>query len=582
VTAEDILAEHDAKKPASKQPLTAEAVLAEHDGTAAPAAEIPGPYQGGENFDFAGSAKKTGQHVWDKYIAPEVIPTLASLAATKSPALTIAGRVGMLAAPAFETALQGVANYGGEKINQALGITPPDESNAVIRGVTSGATAGAGKAYSMVKPFLGRTGAVTANDLAATDANRMVQALTPRQGSEALFDQAMRSGATVPMNNTVGVLSTLLGRPKNGQSLSWSYGPAAAEMKAIQQEFQSGTTISPARWQFLHTRLGQAIGKMSKDGGKGTGEAKQLYGAMMTDLEQAANAGTTAQNTGVVSGGWNPLGPNQGGPGIVTPIPGTPRVGATPPTGINPPGIETGPSQPRLTDFQDVSSVQPPSTTVNPGRGPLPPNQPSPIAPSITSTAGQQGPSGNAGASTLLEALNTYRREKSVERLQSYVDKALVPLKGQGGDTQFNAAMVIKALNKDRFYEKAFTDVERRDIEKTLHVLNEAPNLPLHSSVNAGSKRVIERLTATAAAGALAGSTIGPMEGVAAAGAGFLLRDAADFSQNLSFALQTKSGRELIKELAKTKGGFFTSRNMSVLAGYASALRDQPDAEFAK
>jgi outer membrane lipoprotein SlyB len=160
-------------------------------------------------------------------------------------------------------------------------------------------------------------------------------------------------------------------------------------------------------------------------------------------------------------------------------------------------------------------------------------------------------------------------------------------LRGQGGDQQFNAAEVIRKLKDDQFYEKAFTAAERKDIEKTLHVLNTAPALPTPSSINAGSKRMNQRIagaTAGAASGAYIGSTVGqPAAGAVIGGlAGFGARDVADMASNLAFAMKTDTGRAMVKELAKTKKGFFTPRNAAVLSAYAAALRNQPDTEMTR
>jgi hypothetical protein len=158
-------------------------------------------------------------------------------------------------------------------------------------------------------------------------------------------------------------------------------------------------------------------------------------------------------------------------------------------------------------------------------------------------------------------------------------------LRGQGGDQQFNAAEVVRKLRNDDFYEKAFTTAERKDIEKTLHVLNTAPALPTPSSINAGSKRMNQRIAATtggAASGAYVGSTIGePALGAAIGGTvGFAARDIADMASNLAFAMKTEEGRAMVRGLAKTKSGFFTPRNAAVLTAYAAALRNQPDTEM--
>jgi len=392
MNAADLLAEHDAPVTANRKSggrLAAADLLREHDAaqspqtppTAPPASTLPTAYQGGEGFDLGQSAKSVGKHIYGKYIEPEVIPTLAALAATKSPTLAVGSRIGALAAPAAEALLQGGAGYLGEKANQALGITPPDEANAVIRGVTSGGIAGMGAATRIMKPFYGRAGVVQSNELAAKEAQSMVQGLAPAGDSAGAFARAFADKSQVPVTSTAQQLQKLGGQVLPGQSQHWAYGPAAEDIKAIQTELAAGP-LSAERWQFLHTRLGAKIGTM--EGAKvkaGLSEAKSLYKTMYEDMEKAASA---------------------------------PAYNA----------------------------------------------------------AGQP-----TGASALLEGLKGYKREQAVERLGNEISKAMQPYRGRGGDIQFNADAVIRAMNKDRFLDTSatghaaksqpFTATELADIRKT-------------------------------------------------------------------------------------------------------------------
>jgi outer membrane lipoprotein SlyB len=396
--------------------------------------------------------------------------------------------------------------------------------------------------------------------------------------------------------------------PIGGQrTLTYAYGSAARDIRVIESELASGRPMSAKQWQFLHTRLGQTIGQMEEAGQrKGLDRAKQLYAAMYDDLERAAE-NEVRPRTGTVTGGTERL-PNQGGPDIATSfhadgpteLPTDTVAEARPvnrPTGIYAPGIEGQErrqiGQPTAPESREVGFATPgPNEHSNqvPGRptrtvGP----EPTPETPREQYTAPRpediQVP--GTGAGKLLRAKQIYLREKSVEDIHEYIEKAMKSLRGQGGDQQFNAAEVIRKLKDDQFYEKAFTAAERKDIEKTLHVLNTAPALPTPSSINAGSKRMNQRIagaTAGAASGAYIGSTVGqPAAGAVIGGlAGFGARDVADMASNLAFAMKTDTGRAMVKELAKTKKGFFTPRNAAVLSAYAAALRNQPDTEMTR
>lgn len=177
-------------------------------------------------------------------------------------------------------------------------------------------------------------------------------------------------------------------------------------------------------------------------------------------------------------------------------------------------------------------------------------------------------PTTGQGATKLLEALSTYRREQSVARLEQHVKDAMDISRGQGADRQFNARTVIKALEKDRFFSKAFTNAERKDIQDTLTILNRAPYLPPPTSGAMGAVHSVER-----GAGALGGASVGGFWGAVA---GFSARDLLRMTENISFAMSTKTGRALVRELAQSKGGFTNKRNASVIASYVTAMKNQP------
>lgn len=540
-------------------------LLADHDATTKPKpkAQMETPETGMPEagpFDFAGSARRTAATVFNKYVKQQIIPTAASLAATRLPALAIPGGAGLVAAPIMEGLYQGAAGYLGEKGNQALGITPPSESSAAVQGGVAGLVAGATKGLGMLYPFAGRHGTVAVNKVAETEARRTVAKNMPVVASKNLFDEAAQQGATVPMDQTYGYVNqkiTALMRhdpsvtPGNLKSkLNENYGEAGTTIYNLWREnTRNGMSMPTDRWQWHHERLGAKLGAMKSRtvSTLGSGEADQLYGHMLTDLERRAELEVSAQNTGIVRGGSEPLGPSQGGPDIATvnPVEGRAQIGTT--YGV-----------PQSSD-RGLSTI--------PHENP----NPSTKAPNYPPEPGQ----GNIGlgASKLLNALHTYRDEKSVERLQRYIETAAKINKGQGGDIQFNAQEVIRKLKADRFYPKAFGGeqegvVARKEIEDLLNHLNTAPNLPAPSSFNTGSKRMMERGIATYAGYQAAG--------VPTAVAGFALRDVEDLAKNLSFALGTKSGRAMVRELSKTQGGLFNNRNLAVLSSYATAMRNQP------
>jgi hypothetical protein len=506
------------------------------------------------DFDFVGSAKRTGKHIWENYIADQIIPTTLSGLATRIPAMTLPGRTGLLAAPLVEGAYQGAAGYIGEKMNQAIGLTPESEGQAVLQGGLQAAPSMIGKAASMLIPFTGRRGAVLANDLAAKEGRQMIGKYKPTTESAVAFDEAFKEGAEIPMNQTMGVMRATMAPIGGQRTMTYAYGAAAKDIRVIESELASGRPMSAKQWQFLHTRLGQTIGQMEETGQKkGLDRAKQLYAAMYDDLERAAENEVRPRNTGIVDGVVTPLGKRP----VVEP-----KSSAIPMPGETVPKL-TGDNLPAVPEKGQV-----PSTELKAPEGARIPD----------SAYDFELP--GTGAGKLKNALTIYLREKSVEDIGNYMNQAMKSLRGQGGDQQFNAAEVIRKLKDDRFYEKAFTAAERKDIEQTLHTINRAPALPTPGSINAGSKRMNQRIAGAAAGAGVGTYAGGPVGGAIGAVAGFTARDAADFATNMGFAMSTKVGRAMVKELAKTKGGIFTPRNASVLAAYTSALRHQPNTEM--
>jgi hypothetical protein len=506
------------------------------------------------DFDFAGSARRTAGKIWEGGLKQQILPTLTSFAATRLPAMTVSGPAGLLIAPAVEGLYQFGAGFAGEKLNQLMGVTEPSDLEAVGQGIGQGLVASGGKTYGMLRPFVGRDGAVKANDLAAKEGRQLIAKYKPTTESAVAFDEAFKEGAEIPMNQTMGVMRDTMAPIGGRRTPSYAYGSAAKDILVIQSELASGRPMSAKQWQFLHTRLGQTIGQMEETGQKkGLDRAKQLYAAMYDDLERAAENEVRPRNTGIVEGVVTPLGKRP----VVEP-----KQSAMPMPGETVPKL-TGDTLPAVPEKGQV-----PSTELKAPEGARIPDSAYDIE--VPGT----------GAGKLKKALTIYLREKSIEDIGEYMKKAMNPLRGQGGDQQFNAAQVIRNLRDDRFFEKAFTVAERKDIIDTLNTINRAPALPTPSSVNAGSKRMNQRIAgavAGAGAGAYAG---GPMGAAAGAVAGFTARDAADFATNMSFAMSTKVGRAMVKELAKTKGGLFTPRNASVLAAYTSALRHQPNTEM--
>ena len=450
------------------------------------------PSAGG--FDFGTSAKQTGRYIYDNFIQGQIIPIAASIAATRLPAVAAGSAAKNIISPLVEGAYQGTAGYLADKANQALDISPPGEDQAIAQGGVQGVAAMGQKAFRIMRPWHGREGAVRANEIAGTEAARMIDPLRPARPSSDLFTEATKDKASIPMTETRKFIrDTVYEMTRHDptynaknlpQKLRENYGAAGTHMYKLLMATDKNTPLPSDTWAWFHSQIGKEVKDMAKPGisSKGQGEAAQIYEKMLNDIEKV-EAGEKTKAAQAASMGL-----------------------------------------PKLTTGQ--------------------------------------------GATKLLEALSTYRREQSVSRLEQHVKDAMDISRGQGADRQFNARTVIKALEQDRFFSKAFTASERKDIQDTLTILNRTPFLPPPTSGAMGAVHSVER-----GAGALGGASVGGFWGAVA---GFSARDLLRMTENISFAMSTKTGRALVRELAQSKGGFTNKRNASVIASYVTAIKNQP------
>lgn len=171
-------------------------------------------------------------------------------------------------------------------------------------------------------------------------------------------------------------------------------------------------------------------------------------------------------------------------------------------------------------------------------------------------------PTANAGAAQdLLLARQYVKRQAVLDEIEESVGKADKILRGQGDNTQFNAAAVLRDLKNNPFWngtkgEKnpAFTAAEKSDIEGIFTLLNKLPALQPGAGVNAGSMRAWQRASAAGAGGTAGGLAGDPILATAGAAIGAAVPTVVSFARVLNIALRTETGRAELKALLRQPG----------------------------
>jgi hypothetical protein len=168
----------------------------------------------------------------------------------------------------------------------------------------------------------------------------------------------------------------------------------------------------------------------------------------------------------------------------------------------------------------------------------------------------------NNAARDLLEARRLVKRQSVLDELEESVGNADKILRGQGANTQFNAAAVLRDLKKNPFWTEAkggknpaFTASEKKDIEGLLEMMNGIPALQPGAGQAAGSFQVNKSIRSGLALGAASGAgTQDPLMTGAATLAGLAIPTAAEFGRVLNMALRTESGRQELRALLRQPG----------------------------
>lgn len=230
-----------------------------------------------------------------QFVKPAVLPTAGGIAG--------AAFGGGLGTPFGMTVPGGVIGGGigsglGEAANQLLGITEP--SLAEI-GKATAIPMAIGGATALLRPLMpfatSGSAARTLNALAPDEAAAKVGAMMPKVSASSLFKQATNAHVTIPMNRTAHMLEDLMDDLR-----TVSPGVKRANSQVIhyinglrEKLITSPGGLSPSALQRELEGVGTVVKSLSAKGGAGSGSIKQVFKAMVNDLDDAAKMANPGQ-----------------------------------------------------------------------------------------------------------------------------------------------------------------------------------------------------------------------------------------------------------------------------------------------
>lgn len=561
------------------------------------------------------------------------IPAAVGRAAKQS-ALPIAGQLlgtaagiatapltGPMALPAT-IGLESAGGAAGEYLNQKLGITEPSTNQILLQGAIPGGTRLLG---GLMRPGMelappATKGAEFLNRIAAPEARLQLSKMAAPD-AEALFNRAYQSGAMFHTGDTLPTIDRALRNLSRGANADQLYGRTIGILQNLRDRIaKNNGELDPRNYQTelrdlgaaLRTAEGRTINQVEQ------GAVKDVYAAMASALDRESIPGPPRVTARFTPGRGRTQAPDEAiQPSVYEEYPGADIVPAGP-----------RPQRPVERGMGSPTPLQPnvPSTEVN-----LPkfqPSQPMPFpqggppglrqADEIIPAPGRPDPrvsaadAGNAerlklegpapapedigtirfgvrsnarnamAAQDLLLARQYVKRQAVLDEIEESVGKADKILRGQGDNTQFNAAAVLRDLKNNPFWngtkgEKnpAFTAAEKSDIEGIFTLLNKLPALQPGAGVNAGSMRAWQRASAAGAGGTAGGLAGDPILATAGAAIGAAVPTVVSFARVLNIALRTETGRAELKALLRQPGATLQTIT-DTLTGAATASTAKP------
>ena len=210
-----------------------------------------------------------------KVIAPAIYPTIGAV-------------LGTLLGPGGQI----VGGLGGVAVNQILGITEPSVVEPAAQVLVPGGSKGL-NAYRRLFPAFGTEAraASTMNRIAPLEVQQMLKSYAPKRSSKTLFEEAERSGGTIPLPSTEEAAARELASIQESlPSFRTSYDPLKKHLKGIQQAADTGGVergIPTSTFQRLLHDVGRHQEAADVSGGVLKKGYRDVYAGLMKDLEQA-------------------------------------------------------------------------------------------------------------------------------------------------------------------------------------------------------------------------------------------------------------------------------------------------------
>lgn len=182
-----------------------------------------------------------------------------------------------------------------------------------------------------------------------------------------------------------------------------------------------------------------------------------------------------------------------------------------------------------------------------------------------------------AAAMGIKQAWADYKRQATVNEILTNVKQVTTHLKNQGENVSFNGGRLMDLVEKNRFFDTAFSETEKAEIKSVLGKLNTIPALRPGAGQQFGSGQVMQGLRMGALAGGVTGMVShNPYLSGAALATGTAIPPIAITVRNIWTAVQTGIGRTLLSELIKAGKGDLTPQAVSILSAFATSTQANP------
>lgn len=223
---------------------------------------------------------------FNQFVKPAILPTLGGVAGTALGGITGSIPGGVIGG--------GIGSALGEAGNQALGITEPSMGNVAMAGAMPMALGGAMALARPLMPFMGAgRAAQTLNSLAPEEAAAAVARMTPKPGAAHFFNIAAQSGAQIPLAKSVQKIGEMLDDMTNvSTGVQKANGQVIGYLKGLQNLLKTNPKgLTPIALQRELEGAGNVIKSVNTKGGTGSGAIKEVFKALVNDMDEAAAMG---------------------------------------------------------------------------------------------------------------------------------------------------------------------------------------------------------------------------------------------------------------------------------------------------